>query len=1109
MPQTQSNTVVTGLCCSCPIAQRLGCASPVYPKFHVPGVDGGLKYMLLGEAPGFEEEKKGEPFVGESGRLLRDLLQKSNVDINECLVTNTVWCAPRATQQARIENPTSVEAQHCLPHSLHYIRMYRPKVVVALGGVPYEALCLQSKSKKGQGITKVHGKWTQMNLSPTNRYLVAWMWAGERGLQIEWKETDEEREFQIAELIAQGYDEQWMQTPIFPVVHPSFVLRSGRGRQEEVLYFDLVKLRAAVEGTEGGLTIKESQDKMSRAGLDEALEKYRWINTVEDFEAYVEETIKYFREGLFPVIACDFETSIQKMEGLKKQTDGISLLSFDPRTRVLCVQFSRFKDEGVAIMVSHKESVFNDPVYFQKLRAGMKRIFDEIPVVGQNFVFDAHVLKSFFGLDKITLVGDTMLMDHWFNAGTKLAHDLDSIGARYVSSGLRHKACWKDWEHENPGKWMEDAPLDVLLAYAAGDTDVTLQAYYALRGFLEKEKRWDAYYDLLHGMHHGWEVVNDLEYHGMQVNKPDLDRLAEDYPKRIDACHQKFLTQVPVMYFMEGRRQKANREREEINESITKNKNAGLTERRRARKIYTYPEWVENRKNWFNPNSWQQILELWTDVIQLPFQHIEDISYNDVCPRCKRDKCRCKGEKFVNKVPKTDEHNRDVIRKTCHYWASQAEDESISAQWKVIAEMMDMLDEYKGLSKMYGTYVAGIYPLIIDKPGVRDPYDPRERCFSIYKDYAKLPRPWTIHPSYLMHGTETGRLSSRNPNGQNFPNRKMDPNSNVKLPYVSRWVGQGGIILQPDYSQIEVRVMVMLCQDERIAAQINEGKDIHVVVASMVHDIPYEKVTKEIRGPCKNITFGILYGQSVGSLAQALQVPYKKAKALKEKFFAQLPKVKVFVDQCIEDARRDGFVRTTFGRIRYLPDINNVEDDGKRSYAERCVVNTKVQSPASDLCWSAYGRSWKHIRELRIEAYPFSICHDSQAFDVCPGRFMDVAELQYYHMVYEPYELWDWITVRPEADFDIGAGWGRMIGMKVGFGDEENTNHNEVVFYGQKPDLEALLGELSIGEKYSVLEDKPHPDPEEAKLGVWWTKVHIERPNPVCWLEGRKLITRN
>lgn len=1092
-------TVLTSLCYSCEIAKRLGCVKAVYPKFHVQN-EAGLKYLVLGEAPGWEEAKHGEPFVGESGRLLRELFKKANIAIEDCLITNSCWCPPRDTA-GKIGNPTPVEALNCLPHSLHYVRLYRPKVIVAVGGVPYAALC--GEPKKGQGITKAHGMWMRLALPVLTRYQVFWMWVGENNLNetYPWAADEATQLAQIAAAASHGYDEVWLQTPVFPVIHPAYVLRSGRGRQEEILYFDLVKLRGAIDGTQGGLSIEEVHTKANSSAVEEALRKYRWIQSPEDFGQYVDETIQYYKDGHIKVISLDFETTSQQIEGLDTGK-GINLIPFDPKTRILCFQVSRWKDEGVAVMVSHKLSPFNEPVAFQQIRHHLKRLLEAVPVTGQNFVFDAHVMKTLFGIEKFDLAGDTMLMDHWFNAGTKLPHDLDSLGARYVSAGLQHKQCYLDWQHANSGLTMEDAPLDILLTYAVGDTDVTLQVYYILRHHLEQEQRFKEYYDLHHGIHAGWPVVNALEWHGMTVDKTELDILNEDYPRRIDTCLQKFVTLWPVLDFIERRRIRKNTEHQTINDEIARNKAAGMPERRRPRRIFTFEDWLADRDNWYNPNSPQQTLELWTDVIKIPFPQIEDIEYNDTCPRCHRDKCKCKGEKYVNTNPSTDEHNRDVMRKTFHYWAKT------EPGWEIVANLMDLLDEYKGLTKLYGTYVAGIYPLIIDKPGQGINPDPRTRCHSIYADYARFPRPWSIHPSYLMHGTETGRLSSREPNGQNFPKEKNDPTSNVKRPYVSQWQGKGGLLLQPDYSQIEVRVMVMLCQDEEIARQINEGKDIHKVVASMVHNVAYEKVTKELRGPCKRITFGILYGQGIASLAQDLQIPYKEAEALQERFFKQLPKVKSFVEGQHEYARKYGLVRSMFGRLRYLPDIRN-EDEGKRSYAERCSVNTPIQSTASDMCWSAYGRAWQTIQRLGIQAVPFSIVHDSQAFDVSPGRWLDVAELQYYHMVYEPYKLWDWITVKPEADFDIGAGWGRLVGMKVNFDREKEPDHRKVAFEGEKDDIEALTQELhNYGERFEVLADHLHPKEEEAKLGKWWREVVMERPDPICWLEGRELKVR-
>lgn len=1119
MTESANAQVVTSLCYSCPIAQKLNACRAVYPRF--PSKE--AKYFFLAEAPGKTEEEEGEVLVGDAGQKFRETLEKANIDLEDCFLTNAAWCAPRSSPSTfKIDTPRADEVLHCLPHSLHYIRQLRPKVIVAMGAVAYQALC--GKPPKGKTITKSHGSWITLDLSVFLRYQVMWMWLSEVGKyeELEWSTDERVQAQQITWAKENGYDESWIDTPVFLSVHPSFVVRSGPGRWEESFYFDLVKLRAAVEGTEGGRSIFEEQAAQVQASVEQAQQKYRWINSVEELEQYVNETIYYYENGNLEVIACDIETVTPPIPGLKKGNQVISLFPYDPRTRVLCVQFSRFKDEAVAIMVNHKVSVFNEPVAFGQLRHHLKRLVETIPQVGQNYIFDSHVWQTFFGIKDIKVVGDTLLMDHWFNAGSNLAHDLDSLGARYVSGGELHKQGWKDWENDHPGATMEDAPLEILLGYSAGDADVTLQVYYHLRGQLQAQGRWQAYYDLHHGVHNGWEVINDLEFSGMPVDQESLDRLNEEYPRRILECH-KAINEVPyVVVLNQQKLETTNAKIREHNDDIENLIASGKKTRKRPKQELTYDDYMGNTDNWFNPGSVQQVTALWRDIMHIPFEQIEDLEYNDDCPRCKRAPCRCKRNKYVHQKPSTNEHNRKVIRKTFSFWSKQWKEladveqdpekkqqyASTAGNCALVSQVLLLQDTYKKMTKMYGTYVNGIYPLIIDKPKPSQLWDPKERCFPLYKPYADFPAPWKIHGSFLMHGTETGRLASRNPNCQNYPHRNADPDANVKLPYVSRWKGKGGIILQPDYSQIEVRVMVMMCQDEVIAAQINEGKDIHKVVASMVHKVAYEDVTKELRGPCKQITFGILYGQGIGTLAQDLQIPYKEAQDLQERFFAQLPKVKVFVEQQKEFLRRNGYVESLFGRRRYIPNIHEA-DEGKRAEAERMAVNSPIQSTASDLCWSAYGRSWKHIQEVGIEAYPYSIIHDSQSFDVSPGRWLDVAELQYYHMVYEPYEFWDWISVKPEADFDIGAGWGRLVGMKVGFDNEQNPDHNTVTLVGPRADIEALCEEfVNAGEKFQVLEDQEHPDKNEAELGVWWRKLYVERPDPICWLEGRKLVTR-
>jgi hypothetical protein len=491
-----------------------------------------------------------------------------------------------------------------------------------------------------------------------------------------------------------------------------------------------------------------------------------------------------------------------------------------------------------------------------------------------------------------------------------------------------------------------------------------------------------------------------------------------------------------------------------------------------------------------------------------------DLEYGDVDNKFTKGTDRFK----VGKEPKTNRHNRKII---CHYcqvtsqeWTKAANengdhDSRLRAfYYGAAAELMELIDELKVLSKMFGTYVKGIYPLIIDKPDFDEDQDPRNRCNPLYKELGDWPLPWSIHPSYHLSGTETGRLSSSDPNGQNFPKGRMDPEANVKEHYISRWEGQGGIIVQPDYSQIEVRVMVMLAGEEQMAAAINAGEDIHRFVASLVHNCKPGEVTKEQRGRVKTVTFGIIYGQSIGALAQALGIPKTEAQAIQDDLFARCPKLKAFMDAQRAFVKEYKRVFTPFGRMRWLPHVDST-DKGERGKADRDSVNTPIQSAASEMCAMAFGRTWKALQEVGIPSYPYSIIHDSLGFDVGPGYWFDVIELQYYQMVWKPYELWpNLITVKPEADFDIGAGWGREIEGKLFFDEEGEMDHNRICFAGPEDYITRLLGEIETGgQRYDVLYQGTHRNEVEAKDGKVEAEIRVDRPDPIFIVENRKLKT--
>lgn len=1088
-------------CSSCPISQRVGGCCAVIPS--APAIL-TCDYMIVGEAPGNEEVEKGLVFVGASGKYLRSALKKAGINEEVCMFSNSTLCPSRAQPGSAILTPTEEEASRCVQHTLDMIAMWRPKVIIAVGGVAIKAL-----TRKKISVTSSQGKWVKLGVTLDNRWssFTEYMRVthpdrplptpptvlGDSPDALESIETF--KELTIADAVSSGlYSEAWIDIPIMPVYHPSFILRSGREGQpgEDFLY----ALREAKNFVDTG-------DRQMLVGLEE--KKFRWINDIKSLEEYTEDLLRRLRDGEFDEAVCDIETSEEKNEA-----ESIGLLRYDPRVRILTVQFCYRPGEAVAIMANHRESAFNDPVSFGILRHNIEKILTTVPTVYQNGVFDVIALRCKWGIKGIKVNGDTMLEDHWLNAGKGLASDLDRLGARYSNSG-KHKSRAKLWRGENPGKTFEDMPLDIALEYSAGDAETTLVAHQAIKRKLEEEGRWDAFYDFYFRVHHSWQVICDLEWAGMKIDKEALDAMDQVYPEKL-AQHHGALNRNPfIVSWLDEDRIKWNTEAQAYNASIPPKS------RKRPRKIFSVEDWHSDPNNKFNPGSAVQIYDLLFNYLKVPTD-IPNMEYSDECPVCNSEYCRCH-PRYRPVKPRTNDHNREVISKSFTRWKDgyAKADNQRGVEWaECVLHIIDNINEYRTFDKLHGSYIKGIYPLIIDKPPPDGPWDPRERCPSLYKPYCDFPEPWSIHPNYHMDGTETGRISSSKPNGQNYPAFYVEDKYNVKRPYISRWKDQGGIIVQPDLSQIEIRLMASVCREERLIKVLEEGGDVHTFVASAVHNIPEDKVTGDIRTPIKRVSFGIIYGQSPGSLAQQLNIEKSESEHLFERVFALFPNIKGFIDKQHSFVKKRGYVETLMGRRRYLEHVRSAKE-GDHGKAYRDAVNTPVQGTASDLCWTSFGRAWRDIQDFHIPALPFSLIHDAQGFDVGPGYFMDVMEIQYYQMVYRPQELWDWVRVRPEIEFSLGVSWGRMVKVKLLWGKDlastpfkgksDEFDHNRIVLSGKRQDLDDLVTEIRKGgQEVDIKSDIPHPKKDEADLGNWCMDICVERPNPVCKLDGRKLV---
>ena len=234
-----------------------------------------------------------------------------------------------------------------------------------------------------------------------------------------------------------------------------------------------------------------------------------------------------------------------------------------------------------------------------------------------------------------------------------------------------------------------------------------------------------------------------------------------------------------------------------------------------------------------------------------------------------------------------------------------------------------------------------------------------------------------IHTTFNQALTATGRLSSSNPNLQNIPIRS-ERGMQIRKAFVPGT--PDGVILSADYSQIELRIMAHMSQDPHMIAAFRDGIDIHAATAAKIYGIPVSEVTSDQRRVAKTANFGIIYGISSFGLAQRLHISRTEAKGIIDDYFAAFPRVMDFIEASKEAARRDGFVKTLFGRRRYLPLINS-SNKTMRELAERNAVNAPIQGTAADIIKLAMISVDRRMVEEGLKSRMVLQIHDELLFD--------------------------------------------------------------------------------------------------------------------------------
>lgn len=261
------------------------------------------------------------------------------------------------------------------------------------------------------------------------------------------------------------------------------------------------------------------------------------------------------------------------------------------------------------------------------------------------------------------------------------------------------------------------------------------------------------------------------------------------------------------------------------------------------------------------------------------------------------------------------------------------------------AKIVDYVLLYRQYSKLYSTYVI---PLL-------EKADEESR----------------IHTSFRQTETRTGRISSSEPNLQNIPVR-TELGAEMRKFFIA---DTGKTLVDADYSQIELRVMAHLCGDENMIAAFTSGEDIHTSTAAQIFDMPAVMVTPEMRSTAKAVNFGIIYGIGAFSLSKDIGTSVAQAKKYISDYFAKYPKVKEFMDKTVEDAAKTGYVRTMFGRKRFIPELAS-SNKVIQAAGKRIAMNTPVQGTAADLIKIAMINVYRRLREKELNSELILQVHD-------------------------------------------------------------------------------------------------------------------------------------
>lgn len=721
---------------------------------------------------------------------------------------------------------------------------------------------------------------------------------------------------------------------------------------------------------------------------------FSWAKTMAD----VKKVVKYCK--MTGYCAHDYETS--------------GHLSSDHRGYPTCISIAFQPGYAYVIPLAHKDSPLRKGNKWKRILKYIGRELiqnDRIVKVAHNFKFE-HGWWLKYGIRPRGVILDTMLMKYLLNE--KRPHDLKSLAYSFFPQYANYSIKGEDTERtpEEVVQFWSNVPLETLAPYNALDSDLCLR----LAIYLEQRIRECGFYQLYRNL---LEMASynlaEVESRGYLVDRPYLDGLCESYKTKIEEAEAKMYA-VPSLIKYNKKRVKAAKkalldgllEQIEIKtnelDSTTDKKKLGSLQRsitNLQKKYDNYSAGVgltKKDKESLQPLNLKSVKQL-----------IDFLYYN----------------KYGLRLP-IIKYTEDKKTKKPTKNPATSEDVLLELKDKDETGFIETLLKYREITKLYSTYIVGI----------RDILNPDN----------------TLHGSFLIHGTVTGRLSSRNPNLQNMP--RDTTAKDIKYMFVCP---KGKVMMQLDYSQAELRVVAGWSQDKQMLEWFRVGHDIHLATACKKYKISYEdaykiysneddpdfKIWKVRRKQAKTIGFGVLYQQGPNHLKESLSTPDHKAtkeEAIEflDEWFDTFPRIRKFVKKQQKFAEEHGYVVSPFGRKRRLPEARNKREQGKYAKALRDAVNAPIQGTASDFALFSSILIREQIMQGKLPASIEQIgtIHDSLMFYLDPKDMNDEVVDHLFNICKDPdtqkYFGFKLKGITMAVDFELGLRWSKLKGYKRG-----------------------------------------------------------------------------